>query len=37
MTLKECKAKIIERVEAIDRIWILEQILLFIQNMTKED
>lgn len=31
------KQKIIELVEKIENLWILEQILQFILNMTKED
>lgn len=31
------KDKIIELVEKIENLWILEQILQFILNMTKED
>lgn len=31
------KQKIIEMVEEIENLWILEQTLQFIQNMTKEE
>lgn len=31
------KEKIIEMVEKIESVWILNQIMQFIQNMTKED
>lgn len=31
------KRLIIEMVEKIEDVWILDQILQFIQNMTKED
>lgn len=34
---KYYKDKIIELVEKIENLWILEQILQFILNMTKED
>lgn len=35
--VKSYKQKIINMVEEIESLWVLEQILQFIQNMIKED
>lgn len=35
--MEEIKNKIIEIIEKVDDVWILEQILQFAENMTKEE
>ncbi len=34
---RDYKKRIIERVDKIENVWILNQVLQFIQNMTRED
>lgn len=34
--IEECREKIGELLDEIENIWILEQILSFVKNMTKE-